>query len=272
MKFKLIFIVFNIVILISFALIFFMPLMLLGWGYTQTFWSANWYLPLLFLLIIGILNGYFLYNWRLFTLLEQEDWKGLSSFLENRVYTKRRISSQNIRLLIHAYVVLSDIESIGKLEKLVRDKQPSLFKKQALLFGIPHLLKNSPMEMEEYFRTCIEMDCEDLPWLKWNRAFSLIMQKREEEGKGLLLDVVKTDKEPVLLLLTAYLLDAFSSKDSQAGEAVKSAREKLTRRYTRATWGKEVEKSKGNLQAVILIRLIEEAADWLFKVNLNQDN
>ena len=48
MKFKTIFILFNIVIIASFAIIFFMPLMMLGWDYTAIFWKNNWFLPIVF--------------------------------------------------------------------------------------------------------------------------------------------------------------------------------------------------------------------------------
>ena len=264
-KFKLIFIVFNAVILLSFSLIFFMPLFLLDWEYSRIFWQTNWYLPVIFIAIIGILNVYFIRNWRLFTLLEKEDWKGLISYLEGRVYGKNNITSQNVRLLLHAYVVLSDITSMERLEKTVREKNLKVFREQALLFGIPHLLKRVPAEMEEYFRTCLGQDCADQQWLSWNRSFALMLLKRETEAKEILLSLSEGQKDPILLLLASYLLDSFSSRDNQAAEVVKRNRALLRRRYTHQTWEKAVEKAKGNLEVVILIRLVDDAAKWLFE-------
>ncbi len=69
MKFKTIFILFNAVIIFSFLIIYFMPLMMLGWEYATVFWSKNWFLPLLFAGVLALLNTYFISNWKLFSLL-----------------------------------------------------------------------------------------------------------------------------------------------------------------------------------------------------------
>ena len=73
MKFRLIFIVFNVVLVISFLVIYVTPLLILGWSYTRIFWANNWYLPVIFVGIIGVLNAYFASNRKLFRLLENED-------------------------------------------------------------------------------------------------------------------------------------------------------------------------------------------------------
>ncbi len=266
MKFKLIFIIFNIAILISFGLIFFMPLMFLGWEYTKDFWSSNWYLPLLFIAIIGVLNSYFIANWKLFDLLEREDWNGLVTFLEKRVLEKNRLTQQNIRLLVHGYVVRSDMNAVKALGERIREKSPAMFNRNALLFGIPHLLSNHPAQMEEYFRTAIEGGASDINWLQWNRAFSLMMLDRKNEAKEILLSVVRSrERDTILLLLNAYLMDSFSRQDTAVAEEIQKIRTVLTKRFTRSAWEKEIERAKGNLQVVILIRLVQEATDWLYK-------
>ena len=53
MKFRLLFIIFNFVILASFLLIFLMPAFVLGWEYTSVFWSTNWPVGLVFLVVLG---------------------------------------------------------------------------------------------------------------------------------------------------------------------------------------------------------------------------
>jgi len=76
MKFKTIYILFNAVILISFAFIFFMPLLLLGSDYFSLFVAKNWIAGVLFVITLIIINGYFLANWKLFRLLESRGtWK-----------------------------------------------------------------------------------------------------------------------------------------------------------------------------------------------------
>jgi hypothetical protein len=60
MKFRTIFWIFNIVLLISFLAVGFMPIPLLGWEVTQQFWGDYWYLFLAFLLGIVVINVLFL--------------------------------------------------------------------------------------------------------------------------------------------------------------------------------------------------------------------
>ena len=82
MKFKTIFIIFNVVIVFSFLFIFFMPLFLLGGDYFVDFFFNNWFIGILFVITLFIFNFYFLQNWQLFRLLENEDWNKLIEFLE----------------------------------------------------------------------------------------------------------------------------------------------------------------------------------------------
>ena len=54
MKFKAIFVIFNLIILVSFLFIFLIPFFMLGWDYTQVFWTENWSVALVF---VGVMAG-----------------------------------------------------------------------------------------------------------------------------------------------------------------------------------------------------------------------
>ena len=77
MKFKTIFLLFNIIIVISFVFIFFMPVFMLGADYGITFWQKNWPLAIFFVLILAAFNGFFLSNWQVFSLIEAERWDSI---------------------------------------------------------------------------------------------------------------------------------------------------------------------------------------------------
>ena len=160
MKFKTIYILFNAVILLSFGFIFLMPLFLLGGDYFSLFVSKNWIAGALFLLTLIVINGYFLSNWKLFRLLETEDWRGLIRLLEQRVYRKGRFGKGTIKMLINAYVVTSNVEKISDLESRLREKRPRLLRTYALQFGIPYLLKmkDDPKSAESYFGRAAESE------------------------------------------------------------------------------------------------------------------
>jgi len=262
-KFRVIFLLFNVVLVISFLVIYLMPLFIIGWDYTKIFWAANWYLPVIFFAIIAVLNVYFALNWRLFNLLEREDWAGLVSFLEEEIYTKNRIRRQHVRILVNGYLVNSNTDGIGRLEAQVREKRPKLMPSMALSFGVPHLLKNDPVQMEQYFAEFLtKRNTRDRNWVLWDHAFALMLQKRREEARGELLGVVKASREPVLRLLSFYLLDAFSDGDVE--RVLEEGKASLKKRFTPSLWQKELERAKDNVQVVILSKLVQESTEWLF--------
>ncbi len=263
MKFKFIFILFNLIILISFLAIYFMPLIMLGWDYTKVFWGRNWGLPLFFIAVIGLLNTYFILNWKVFTLLERENWPALITHLEHRIYEKKLILSQQVKILINAYLVRSELDAIGKLEGFIRDRKPKLLQKSALAFGIPHLLRNDSMEMERYYSQFTHIKGRDGAWLRWNYAFALILKGNKEESEAVLAGVCAEKTEPVLALLSIYLLHSLKPTTEHA-VLVEKGRDHITSRYTPNQWVREIERSKSSVQIVVLQKLIEEATDWLF--------
>jgi hypothetical protein len=264
MKFKVIFILFNIVIVVSFLVIYFMPLILLGSDYTAVFWSKNWGLPLLFIGIIGLLNGYFIYNWKLFTMLEREDWPGLITYLERKVYEKKMIVAQQVRILINAYLVSSNLEAINKLEGFLQDEKPAVLPRFALSFGIPYLLRNNSEEMESYFLRFIDDRGKDGEWIRWNYAFALILQGKKPEAEKALIKIPGKKIEPVLLLLAIYLLNSINPENKGASEIIDDNKARLKKRFTPVLWAREIERSRNNVQVVILSKLVEEATDWLY--------
>ncbi|RKX75125.1 MAG: hypothetical protein DRP87_15310 [Spirochaetes bacterium] len=268
MKFKTIFILFNIVIILAFLIVYFMPIAILGFEYARVFWSKNWFLPLVFFLIIGILNFYFIQNWRLFQLMEREDWDGIVEYLEDKIFRKKIVGNQPIRILINAYFVKSNLQGIENIEAHLREKKPEAIARFAIPLGIPYLLKNDPPEMEQYFGRLRERTRGNTRnWMSWNYAFSLMMAKKREKALEILVDLNNRVKEPVLKLLTLYLLDAFSSADKEIKNIVEDGKNRLKKRFNSDSWERELAKSKANIQVIILGKLIQEAAKWGLNFN-----
>jgi hypothetical protein len=263
MRFKIIFILFNVVIVVSFLAIYLMPLIILDFDYAKAFWSRNWGLPLLFLAIIGLLNTYFILNWKLFTLLEREDWPALITHLEHRIYVRKLIIGQQVKILSNAYLVRSDVEAIGRLENFIREQKPKILPKFALVFGIPHLLRNDPSEMIGYFSQFTHLGGNEGAWIRWNYAFALILNGDTLEAQTALSKLCAEKLEPVLTLLVIYLLHSLKPEEGKIG-LIEEKRTKLRERFTRARWHNEIERSKGSIQVVVLQKLIEEATEWLF--------
>ncbi len=266
MKFKTIFILFNVVIVLSFLIIYFMPLFMLGWEYTADFWSKNWYLPVIFVAVIGGLNIYFIINWKLFRYLEAEDWDRLQLYLENQIYEKGRLRPQFLRVLVNAYLVKSEIDEIKKLDIFCKENYPSVRNNFPMMLSIPYFLSNDKHAMREHFKDFLTtVKGKDLPWVKWGYAFASFLGNDRENAKYLLLEIAGEKQDNILRLLTVYILDAYRKLDEQAAGIVDKAVGELRASFTRKSWEKEIEKAKGDMFIVILTKIIGDATDWLFE-------
>jgi hypothetical protein len=272
MKFRTIFILFNVVILVSFLFIFLLPLLLLGPGASLTFWKGNWYLAILFLALIAGLNSFFLVNRKTFLLVEREDWGGLSAHLVGLMFPKGRFNSSRVRLLVNAYLLQSDIAGIERLEAELVAKRPDILRKNALIFGVTRLLRNKPAEAEAFFASYLDAkDVESRDWLRFDYGFSLVLQKKAQAALSFL-EEGTASRDAVLCLLAAYLLGSVGAADA-ADEAAKAAavskaevvRVRLRRRYSSAKWSREVERAKSEVHIVILSKLIDDAGRWLYE-------
>jgi hypothetical protein len=265
MKFKAIFSLFNGVLILSFLMIFLMPLFLLGTEYFSLFWARNWAIALVFIVTLAALNAYFFMNWGLFRHLEREDWPGLVSYLEERILGRGMTRPMFVRMILNAYLITSNTEGILALESFLRVKRPTLIARFSLQFGIPYLLMKDPAASEAYFRSKLEeKKIADRDWIRWNRSFSLIQMGKPEEAKVELMGVLEVVREPVLRMLCLYLLDVFARQDSDTERRVREGRSALTREITQREMGKRIEKSGENMEVVILSKIVLDARDWLY--------
>jgi hypothetical protein len=125
-KFKTIFIIFNIVLILSFSIIFLAPLVMLGREYLGYFAARSWIVAVFFLVTLTAINAYFLSRWRLFSLLEKENWTELALFLEKRIFGRRRIRTGEVKMLINAYLIGSDLDKLTRLEQALERDKPGL--------------------------------------------------------------------------------------------------------------------------------------------------
>jgi hypothetical protein len=265
MKFKVVFFIFNGIIVFSFLFVFLLPFFFFGWEYTQMFWAENWYIALAFLAILAGLNTYFGLNWRLFRHLENEDWHSLIGYLEDKVYERGQIRRQYVRLLINAYIVVSRPEKITELEGFLRERKPSLVPQFAVQLGIPHLMSNDAEEIERYYGEMrSRKQCKERDWVDWAYAFALMLQQKSDAAKEILLEIHGRAKNVVLRLITLYLLDAFTPSDEHVRNLVREGKRQLQASYTTESWNKEIDKNRGNLQVLVLSRLIRDATSWAF--------
>lgn len=237
---------------------------MLGWEYTRGFWASNWYLPVIFIAIMAILNAYFISNWKLFTLLEREDWKSILSYTYDKL-NSGKIKKQYIKIFINAALVNSDLESIKKVKELVWEKRPSWKEEFVLYFGLPYLLENEPAEMIGYYKDFLEIKTNERQWVLWNYAFAQMLSKKFDEAKIQLKELGEIAEDPLVLALTGYMVNGFSAAEDQDMKTLENKiKTSLLEKYPREKWKAAVEKSREHVQAAVLSKLIIDAENWLY--------
>ncbi len=265
MKIKTIFVILNAVLGVAFLVIFLTPVLMLGGDWSSLFWSRNWPIALVFLVALAVVDAYFLLNWKLFEALEREDWTSVAGFLENKIYRRGWISPMRVRLLLNTYLVTSNTESIQALEKYLRGRKPRLIGRFSLQFGIPYLLSKDPAEPEAFFRELLaSAKVSDRDWVRWNHAFSLLQMKSAGEATTELSSLAQSGRDPVLQLLSLYLLDVAARDDPELERKVSDMRGSLRARSTQQEMNRTIEKAGGNMQVIVLSRMLHDAVEWLY--------
>jgi hypothetical protein len=241
MKMKAIFLLLNVVLGIAFLVIFLTPLFLVGGDWFSLFWERNWPIAVVFVVTLAIVDGYFLMNWKLFSGLERENWGEVAGFLEDRIFKRGRITGSRVRLLLNTYLVTSNTDAILALEAFLAGKKPGIISKFSLPFGIPHLLAREPKAAEEWFRGMLALPrLADRDWVNWNLAFSLLQTKESDAARAELSGLLDRVTDPVLLLLTMYLLDVLARSDAALESRVSSKRDLLKGRHSPASFQKAI--------------------------------
>jgi hypothetical protein len=271
LKFKSIFALFNAVVGISFLFVFAMPFFALGFEYAGTFWASNWPLAMALVVVLLAIDGFFIVNWRLFTLLEREDWPALAHHLEERVVKKGQWSSRLVRLLANTYLVLSDASAVAALETKIAAAKPVLIDKNALVFGVARVLANNPEGSVSFFAARRASKKTESPeWIEWYYAFSLLLSRNFEVAADVLLPLSSSAKDAIVVALSASFLGdsvarALPGRSTELGAAAEAARARVLKRLpTQAAWDKEVERARADIHAVVLSKSIDEAAKELY--------
>ena len=270
MKFKYIIIIFSIVIVIIVLATVLMPLLLAEPEFAVSLQQLI--LPLLisiaFLLICVSL--FFIINYRLFSLLEREDWPALSFYLEQKIYVKGRYSAQKVRLLASSYLVTSDYNSVLKLENKAMLAKPSVVDKNVLIFGTARILGGNQKDAAIFFKKYMDKgNNKDKQWIHWFFGFSQLLggvfSVAEEEFSSL---AVSSDNA-LITGLSAYFLGTSLLKRSPKPEECRFIVENSRGRIVKAlkninNWIKEADKSANEIHVAIIRKHIDEAGKWLF--------
>ena len=242
-----------------------MPVMILGMDYGASFFSNIWYVVLMFVAVIGAVDAYFIVNWKLFRLLEEERWDDLITYLEQKIDRGKVPGKFIVRILINAYLSRSNLEGIVKLGELVREKKSSLYRNMLLLFSIPVLLKGDPVSIEEFIAPYIsDKKVADRLWLRYLLSFALLLQKKNGEGTEYLSQLCREKVSSVLLLLVLYSYSPYVENEEEKN-CIEEKKSYLKNKYSREAMGLQIERERSNVIVAVLSGVVTEAAEWLYE-------
>ncbi len=255
--------------LISFAAVFLLPLTVLGYDYAKNFWFSNWYLPVVFIILIAVFNIFFLSNWSVLKHVEDENWASLKPILEDRIYNRGKTNYTNVKLLINSYYLTSDIDALFRLEEHVAEKKPSVYSKTELMFVSGRLLKNDSDATEKYLEEKISSSSQPNIWVEFNYCFTLVLQQKFDKAAEFLPSLIERSRDRIVKLCSIYLL--FLASGIKGKEITDPMRTGFVSETSREKIGNIIRKGKGELHVLFFTRIIDQAVEWAYAVEENME-
>ncbi len=237
---------------------------MLGEEYAQLFWQESWYIAVIFICILVVINCLYFMNRKMITYLENENWPELKQLLEYRIFTKKRLRKMNIRMYISTCIATRSISDIKKLENTIRTEKTGDLNYWALQLGLPHLLGNNPSEMKAYFGEFIGKAAREEGWIKWNYCFALLLLKENDEAVEILKELAGQTQDLILRLSSLYMLSPFGGQE-EIGALIENGRNELKLKMPEQSLKDELDKRKDNVQMLFLSQIISQVSDWLYK-------
>jgi len=257
-----------LLLLVSFI---FIPYYILGISLSFSFWQMNWPLFLVWaILFIAFIIFYFT-NRTLFMLLEKEDWPALVRYLEGKVIKKGRYSSRLVRLLANSYLVLSDSDSVIKLENKAGIVKPALLDGNALVFGAARILGRDFTGAARFFEARMEKaKAGQKEWLHWYYGFALLLDHQLEKAVEEFSLLAKFSGDGVITALSSYFLSenlsfVMPEKEEEFQEISCEGRERVLIALPRMdSWKREVSRLSTDIHVAIISKYLEETSQWLY--------
>ena len=263
---KLRIIIYNTLIVFFLLVAVIFPATFLG-EYARQFFGTIWPLGLVVILALAGINVFFLLNYRLFTLLEKEDWAALAGYLEMKVIEKGRYSSRNIRLLAQSWLVQGKFDQISLLEEKISVVKPVLLDNHALIFGVAHILRagsnNSGgnfISAAAFFKARLEKNPRQ-DWLSWYYGFSLVLAQSFDEAWTIFEKLGAESPDIIITGLSAFFLAEMLGQHARAEKGRGRALQAIK---TPAAWEKKVAKLKTEVHGVIIRKYLDDAGPWIF--------
>lgn len=270
MKFKLVVLLFNAVVLLSVLILLLLPLIVIGPAFARDFWTDNWYLVLILGAVLLGLNGYFLWNRKVLGFLEAEDWAGLAEYLEKRL-EKGPLGRSRLQLLMNSYLLQRRTDALRGLAERLESDYPTSFSSNAFQLAVAWLADSGQGRLGDaegllaFAERALQRDRVARPdWLHWDMALALAQLDRPADAGEEARRAGEQSGDPVVKGLSAYLAAHAAPEKTASWAWAQQARSDTAAMLTEAGWDKRVMRSRDNLQVLILQQMIKDAKEWVY--------
>jgi hypothetical protein len=224
--------------------------------------------------ILVCLGIFFLFNYRLFLLLEREDWPALAYYLEQKIFVKNRYNSRLVKLLASSYMVISDYPSVLKLENKTFLAKKSVVEKNVLVFGAARVISGDYKGATAFFKIHLDksnLRKQDREWVRWFYGFSWLLSGVFDKAENEFLSTAVSSESALITGISAFFLAKNLVNKSLRQQGCLAAAEKGRSRVVEALkkfegWIKEVKKAETEIHVAIIRKYIDQAGKWLFSV------
>ena len=269
MKLKVLFVIFNIVLILLLFTVFFLPLFYAEDSFMREFWNTNWFFGPIFLILILFVNIMFVKNRLLIKYIESEDWSSLVSLLQKRIYTKKLITYKNSRLLAESLLLLGDFVSMNKFCEFLKDNKPCYVSKLGPKFAAAKMISGNYQDVFEFCSSLPVLQTTASEWVVFYSALSLQMMKNYEKSAALFAKTSDSARNPLVKSLSTYfVVNVLRAYSQLTGEEIKEKslllRSRINKNYTHESWRAYTESEKQEIHVMILTKIIDDDSAWLF--------
>ncbi|MDR0302550.1 MAG: hypothetical protein LBI04_09610 [Treponema sp.] len=204
--------------------------------------------------------------------MEREDWPALAYYLEQKIFVKGKYNTRLVRLLASSYMVISDYQSVLKLENKASLAKKSVVEKNVLIFGAARVISGDYSEAAVFFKTHLDkgrLRKRDREWVRWFYGFSWLLAGAFDKAEHEFLSVADSCDDALITGISAYFLVKNLAKSSLRQQDCLAAAEKGRSRVLGALkrlegWKKEVKGTENEIHIAIIRKYIDEAGVWIF--------
>lgn len=268
MKFKVLFVIFNIVLFTLLFTIFFFPLFFESLSFTNDFWKLNWFLGPLLLLSLIVIDFIFLRNFKLLEAIDAKDWTALSMHLEDAVLNKKNFHFYKVKLLADSLVLLGDVSGMNRLELALKKNKPKHLNRLAPTFAVSKMISGNYEELADFSLHFKTSENED--WMAFYYALALHLTQDAYKSAEQFKILYHKTKNTLLKVLTAYfIIDTLKGYSKMSEDELVNEKnvlmETIEKEYNAKTWEKYIESQKQEIHIIILKKIITEASEWIWK-------